>query len=157
MATWRRQTLPDRARRRANRVPLEYSIGWLTCAVADRLDRVMVGWAGAAQDRLRADLPDTRPGRRAVPRRPGESGRSAGAPASECGAAPPGWPGAVRAGGPGLVRRAGTDRVTPALARGVPRHACDAPGLAPQAGQKEVRHERAAQARPSSQNQIGRA
>ena len=53
-------------------VPLEYSIEWLTCAVAGRLDTVMVGWAGAAQDRLRADLPDTRPDRRAVPRRPGE-------------------------------------------------------------------------------------
>jgi putative transposase len=48
-------------------VPLEYSIQWLNCTVADRLDTVMVGRAGAAQDRLRADLPDTRPGRRAVP------------------------------------------------------------------------------------------
>jgi hypothetical protein len=24
-------------------VPLEYSVGWLTCAAADRLDTVMVG------------------------------------------------------------------------------------------------------------------
>jgi hypothetical protein len=42
-------------------VPLEYPVAWLTCAVADRLDMVMAGWAGAAQGRLRADLPDTRP------------------------------------------------------------------------------------------------
>src|SRR5215469_11732648 len=33
-------------------VPLEYSIAWLTCAVACGLDAVMVGWPGAAQDRL---------------------------------------------------------------------------------------------------------
>src|ERR1039457_7149104 len=73
-------------------VPLEYSIQGLTCTVAGRLDTVVVGWAGAAQDRLRADLPDTRPDRRAVPRRPGDSGRSAGALASERGAAPAGRP-----------------------------------------------------------------
>jgi hypothetical protein len=55
-------------------VPLEYSVAWLTCTVADRLDMVMVGWAGAAQGLLRTDLPDTRPDRRAVPQRPGDSG-----------------------------------------------------------------------------------
>jgi hypothetical protein len=38
-------------------VPPEYSIGWLTCTVASRLETMMVGWTGAAQDRLRADLP----------------------------------------------------------------------------------------------------
>jgi putative transposase len=38
---------------------------WLTCTVVGRLDTLMVGWAGAAQDRLPADLPDTRPDRRA--------------------------------------------------------------------------------------------
>ena len=62
-------------------VPLEYSIGWLTCTLADRPDTVMVSWAGAAHDRLRAGLPDTRPGCRAVPRPPGDSGPSAGAAA----------------------------------------------------------------------------
>jgi hypothetical protein len=44
-------------RLRACPVPLEYSLGWLTCAIADRLDTVIVGWAGDAQDRLRTDLP----------------------------------------------------------------------------------------------------
>jgi putative transposase len=53
-------------------VPLEYSIGLLTCAVADRLAAVVLGWTNAAQDRLRADVPDTRPGRPHVPWRPGE-------------------------------------------------------------------------------------
>ena len=38
-------------------VPLEYSIGWLTCAIASRLDVVMVGLRGAAKDRLSADVP----------------------------------------------------------------------------------------------------
>src|ERR1022692_2274363 len=69
-------------------VPLEYSIGWLTCAIASRLDVVMVGLPGAAKDRLSADVPGTRPGRRGVPRRPGEGCRAAGAPARERGAAP---------------------------------------------------------------------
>jgi hypothetical protein len=62
-------------------VPLEYSVGWLTCAVADRLDMVMVGWTGAAQDRLPAGPPDARPDRRAGSRQPGGSGRDAGAAA----------------------------------------------------------------------------
>src|SRR5215472_4779802 len=131
-------------------VPFEYSIEWLTCTVTDKLDPVMVGWAGASQDRLRAGLADTWPGRRAVPRQPGDSGRSTGAPARECGAPPTGRPGAVRTGGPGLVRRAGTDSVTPALGRDISRHARDAHGLAPQAGGEEVRHERTTQAWPSS-------
>ena len=34
-------------------VPLENSIGWLTSTLADRLDTVMAGSAGAAQDLLR--------------------------------------------------------------------------------------------------------
>ena len=38
-------------------VPPEYSIERLTCAIASRLDVVMVGWPGAAQDRLSADVP----------------------------------------------------------------------------------------------------
>ena len=54
-------------------------LGCLTCTVADRLDTMVVSWAGAVQDRLHAGLSDTRLGRRAVPRRPGESGRTAGA------------------------------------------------------------------------------
>jgi hypothetical protein len=52
-------------------MPLEYSIEWLTCAIAGRLDAVMVGWPGAAQDRLPADVPGTRRGCPGVPRRPG--------------------------------------------------------------------------------------
>jgi hypothetical protein len=47
---------------------------WLTSAVADRLEAVVVGLAGAAQDRLRADLPDTRCDRRADPKRPADGG-----------------------------------------------------------------------------------
>jgi transposase len=43
-------------------VPPEYSIERLTCAIASRLDTVMVGWPGAAQDRLSADVPGTRRG-----------------------------------------------------------------------------------------------
>ena len=62
-------------------VPPEYSIEWLTCAIASRLDAMMVGWPGAAQDRLPADMPGTRPGCPGVPRRPGEACRVAGAPA----------------------------------------------------------------------------
>ena len=34
---------------RSRPVPLEYSVAWLTCTVAERLDMVMVGWAGAAK------------------------------------------------------------------------------------------------------------
>ena len=42
-----------------DRVPLEYSIEWLTCiAAACSPEAVMLGWAGAAQDRVRADLAD---------------------------------------------------------------------------------------------------
>ena len=33
-------------------MPLENSIAWLTCAFASRQGAVMVGWPGAAQDRL---------------------------------------------------------------------------------------------------------
>jgi hypothetical protein len=53
-------------------VPLEYSIEWLTCAFASRLDVVLVGLPGAAQDRLFAHVPGAQPGRPGVPRRPGE-------------------------------------------------------------------------------------
>src|ERR1017187_3663642 len=69
-------------------VPLEYSTEWLTCAIASRLDVVMVGLPGAAQDRLPAHVPGTRPGRPGVPRGPGEGCGAAGAPARERGAAP---------------------------------------------------------------------
>ena len=34
------------------RVPLEYSIGCVTCTVADMVGAVVVGFPGAAQDRL---------------------------------------------------------------------------------------------------------
>jgi hypothetical protein len=57
---------------RVSPVPLEYSIEWLTCAIASGLDVVMVGLPSAAQDRLPAHVPGTRPSRRGVPRRPGE-------------------------------------------------------------------------------------
>src|ERR1039457_2410781 len=69
-------------------VPLEYSIERLTCTAVRSLEAVMVGLAGADQDRLHAGLANTQPGRRAVPRRPGGSGRGAGAPAWEPRAAP---------------------------------------------------------------------
>jgi len=45
----------------ADPVPLEYSIVWLTCAIASRFDVVMVGLPGAVQDRLPAHVPGTRP------------------------------------------------------------------------------------------------
>src|SRR6266568_5057724 len=88
----------------------------------------MVGWPGAAQDRLPADVPGT--------------------PARERRAAPPRPPGAVRAGRPGVVHRAGTAPTAQALDRHLPCDARDAAGLAPQASREEVRHEQAAQARP---------
>jgi hypothetical protein len=64
-------------------VALEYSIGCVTCTVADMMDAVMVGLPGAAQDRLPADVPGTRPGCPGVPRRPGEGCWAARAPARE--------------------------------------------------------------------------
>jgi len=93
-----------------NPVPLEYSIGWLTRAIGSRLDVVMVGLPGAAQDRLSAHVP----GNSAWP--------------SWCSAAtgrrmPRCWcsgtrtrccvgtlPGGVRVGRPGVTCRAGTCR-----------------------------------------------
>jgi hypothetical protein len=48
-------------------VPLEYSIERLICAFASRWDVVLVSLPGAAQDRLRAHVPGTRPGRPGVP------------------------------------------------------------------------------------------
>jgi hypothetical protein len=42
-------------------VPLEYSIGQLTCTIASRLVAVVVGWPGAVQDRLPASSPGIRP------------------------------------------------------------------------------------------------
>jgi transposase len=44
-------------------VPLEYSIGWFTCTVADMTGAVVVGLLDAAQDRPPADVPGARPGR----------------------------------------------------------------------------------------------
>ena len=49
-------------------VPLEYSIEWLTCAIGSRPGVVVVRWPGAAQDRLLAGSPGTRPGYPDVPR-----------------------------------------------------------------------------------------
>jgi hypothetical protein len=45
-------------------VPLEYSIVWLTCVFASRLDVVLVSLPGAAQDRLRSGGTGGRRGRR---------------------------------------------------------------------------------------------
>jgi hypothetical protein len=53
-------------------VPLEYSIERATWAITSGHDAVMVGWPGAAQDRLPADVPAPRCGCPGVPRRPGE-------------------------------------------------------------------------------------
>jgi hypothetical protein len=78
---------------------------------------VLVGWPDAAQHRVPADVPGTRPGRPGVPRRPGEGCGAAGAPARERGAAPARRPGAVRAGRPGVARRAGTAPPPQALDR----------------------------------------
>jgi len=57
---------------RQDPVPLEYSIERLTWAIADRPSAVMVGWPGATQDRLPAEVPRPRRGRAGVPWRPGE-------------------------------------------------------------------------------------
>ena len=89
-------------------VPLEYSIESLTCAVVGMLGAVMVGWPGAAQDRLPASSPGPRPSRPGVPHGPGEGCRTTGTPARERGVAPPRQPGRLRAGRPGLARRAGS-------------------------------------------------
>ena len=110
----------------------------------------MVGWLGAAQDRLPADVPGTRRGCPGVPRRPVQGCRDAGTPARERGAAPQHRPGAIRAGRPGVVRRAGAAPSPQALDRNLSRGARDAAGLAPQAGRDYVRHEQAAQARSSA-------
>jgi hypothetical protein len=56
----------------ADLVPLEYSIGWLTCVFASIHGVVVVSLPGAAQDRLLVYVPGTRPGRPGVPQRPGE-------------------------------------------------------------------------------------
>jgi hypothetical protein len=53
----------------AGLVPLEYSIERLTCAIATRLDAVMVGWPDAAQDRIPADLCVPRMSSTALPSR----------------------------------------------------------------------------------------
>src|SRR6266487_1663483 len=69
----------------------------------------MVGWPGAAQDRLPADVPGTRRGRPGAPRRPGEGCRDAGTPAEN----------AV------LRRHVGRVRYEPATGCGWPRwHDC---------------------------------
>jgi hypothetical protein len=44
-----------------DRVPLEYSIGVVDLRCGRRLDAVVLGWPGAAQDRLRADVSDAQP------------------------------------------------------------------------------------------------
>ena len=47
--------------RRAGLVPPEYSIEWLTCAIASKHDTEVAGLP-SAQDRLPADMPGTRRG-----------------------------------------------------------------------------------------------
>jgi hypothetical protein len=44
-------------RRLAAGVPLEYSLEWLTCAFASKIDVVMVGLPDATQDHLPAHVP----------------------------------------------------------------------------------------------------
>src|ERR1017187_8351691 len=80
----------------------------------------MVGWPGAAQDRLPAHALDFWPGCPDVPRGPGEERRAAGAPARECGPAPERGAGAVRASRPGLVHRAHAVHPAAALDRVFP-------------------------------------
>ena len=121
------------ARGPARPVPLEYSIGCVTCTVASMMDAVMAGLPGAAQDRLPAHVPGTRPASWHSAAT-GERCRAARAPAPERGAAPARQPGTVRAGRPGVARRAGTAYTAQALNRDLPRDARDAPGLAPQTG-----------------------
>jgi hypothetical protein len=62
MTRWRRWPRVSRAGSVQDPVPLEYSIERLACAFAGSQDAVMVGWPCAAQDRLPAGLPGTRPG-----------------------------------------------------------------------------------------------
>ena len=64
-------------------VPLEYSIAWLICSVTCGRAAVMVGWPGAAQGHLPDSSPRSSPRRPGVPQRPGQRGRTAGAPARE--------------------------------------------------------------------------
>ena len=72
IAASRLLTLTGSGWRGQDPVPLEYSIDWLTCAIASRLGAVMVGWPGAAQDRLLAGAPGTRLGCPYLPRGRGE-------------------------------------------------------------------------------------
>src|SRR5258708_32864355 len=58
---------PRGRRHRGDPVPIEYSIARLTCAFASSRGAVMVGWPGAAQDRLPAISPGTGPGGPDIP------------------------------------------------------------------------------------------
>jgi hypothetical protein len=69
------------ASRQREPVPLEYSIGVVDLRCGRRLDAVVLGWPGAAQDRLRADASNARLGRLAVPWRPRKGCRTGGTPA----------------------------------------------------------------------------
>ncbi len=91
----------------ADPVPLEYSIAWLTGAFASSRGAVMVGWPGAAQDRLPAGSPATRPGRLGCSVRTWRRMLSCWCPGTRtrCCAATPARAGTGR---PDMVRRAGT-------------------------------------------------
>jgi len=52
-----RALVPQPARAGAGPVPIEYSIGWLTCAFASRRNVMLASLPGAAQDRLLAHVP----------------------------------------------------------------------------------------------------
>src|SRR6266571_8210640 len=100
--------------------------------------RVLVGWPGAAEDRLLAHALLTKPCRPGGPRESGQGCGVAGAPARECGAAPARWPSAVRASRPRLVSCAGAADTARPLGRDLSRDTGDAAGLASQADREEI-------------------
>ena len=106
----------SRPRIPADPVPPEYSIVGPDLLSGCGSDLAVVGWRGAAQDRLYADALVIRPCCTAVPRGPGGERRAAGTPARERGAMPARWPAAVRASRQGLACRA--PAVHPASALG---------------------------------------
>jgi putative transposase len=96
-------------------VPPEYWIRRLTSRSAAGAGVVVVGWRGAAEDRLRAYAVLTEPRCPGVSRESGQGCRAAGAAARERGAAPGRRPGAVRASRSRLDRCAGAADPAPPL------------------------------------------
>src|ERR1700722_9227172 len=129
-------------------VPPENSIVPLTARITCAAGAVMVGWPGAAQDRLPADALVIQPGCPDRPRGRGEGRRAAGTPARERGAAPERRPVTVGPSRPGLVHHAHAVDPAPPLGRGLPGHARDAAGPAPPARRQEIRHRQTTPTRP---------